>query len=66
MQFAATVFTEGQELVFKFTVKSENPDKPGKEHQLKILVKALEGAVFGQKSQKVSTISNITSVHFRS
>lgn len=59
MQFAAMVLTEGQELVFKYVEKnkSENPDKPGKEHQLKLVVKSLEGAVIGQKTQKVITFS---------
>lgn len=54
MQFASMVFTEGQELAFKYVEKpKENSDKPGKEHQLKIFVKSLEGATIGQKAQKV-------------
>lgn len=55
MQFAGTVLTEGQQMIFKFTEKSksENPDKPGKEIQLKIVVKSLEGAIIGQKTSQV-------------
>lgn len=57
MQFAGSVLTEGQQMVFKFTEKSksENPDKPGKDFQLKIVVKSLEGAVIGQKAAQVAS-----------
>ncbi|KAI6182666.1 Vesicle-fusing ATPase [Aphelenchoides bicaudatus] len=48
MQFAGSVLTEAQQLVFKFAAKSDNPDKPGKEFQLKIIVKSLEGTIMGQ------------------
>jgi hypothetical protein len=58
MQFAGTVLTENQQMIFKFTEKNktENSDKPGKDYQLKIVVKSLEGAVIGQKALQVSDI----------
>jgi hypothetical protein len=56
MQFAATVLTEGQELAFKFAIQPDSPNKAVKEHMLKIVVKSLEGAVIGQKIQKVCLI----------
>jgi len=55
MQYSASVFTESQEVAFKYTEKNkvENSDKPGKDHQLKLIVRSLEGAVPGQKSKKI-------------
>lgn len=57
MQFAGSVLTEAQQLVFKFAAKSDNPDKPGKEFQLKIVVKSLEGTIMGQP--KALQVSNL-------
>lgn len=59
MQFSSTVLTEHQEVVFKFTDKSKVEGKPGRDVQLKLVVKSLEGAVIGHKITPVGLLRGV-------